>query len=491
MTVAVVGAGITGLTAAYLLRKQGIPVTVFEAGASEGGLAGTFRIGPFGFDFGPHELCTDNPALEALLQEICEDDLLRVEKRTAQHFNGSYVRYPFEIVDVVRSISPLLSLRALAEVAAARVRNAFAPPKDSSFHDWTCARFGRTMYRIYFGPYTEKVWGVDPSLLDPRTASQRITVDSVWDLLKKTLRYQVLRADDFANPHSEFRRQFYYVRNGIGALQGHLRQKLEAAGCRFEFGKKLARVRCAGERAVQLGFADGTRRGGFDYVLSTIPLPILVRLALGEARARPVLQRNELPFRGMSFVFLALNKPKLHDFHWIYYPDRAIPFQRLTEFSHFGAGMEPPGKTGVTIEVSCTPGDATWNLSDQATVQRCVDSLVELGHLRPDEVLEARVVRVTHAYPLQISGFLEKSQALLDSIAHVRNLVSIGRQGLFRYCNMNECMEMALEVAPRMIAGHRGIRYTREGTWKGVGVTDRHASKEGVQELVRSWREVG
>jgi protoporphyrinogen oxidase len=197
------------------------------------------------------------------------------------------------------------------------------------------------------------------------------------------------------------------------------------------------------------------------------------------------LAENHLPFRGMSFVFLALNKAKLHDYHWIYYPDEEIPFQRLTEFSHFGAGMEPPGKTGVTLEVSCTPGDAVWSLSDRDTAQLCIDGLVRLGHLRPEEVIEARVVRVTHAYPLQVRGFLEKSQALLDSIGQVRNLVSIGRQGLFRYCNMNECMEMALDVVPKMIEGNRDIRYTRDGTWQGVGVTDRYAAPQPVPAPVR------
>jgi hypothetical protein len=71
-------------------------------------------------------------------------------------------------------------------------------------------------------------------------------------------------------------------------------------------------------------------------------------------------------------------------------------------------------------------------------------------------------------------GFMEKTDRLLAALAELTNLVTIGRQGLFRYCNMNECIEMAIDVVPELIAGKASIRYTREGTWLGVGVTDRY-----------------
>jgi protoporphyrinogen oxidase len=370
-------------------------------------------------------------------------------------------------------VNPLLTTRAIFEVAWARIRNAVKPPKDDSFEAWTSSRFGKTLYDLYFGPYTQKVWGMDPGLLDPRTASQRITVDSVWDLIKKTLSYQFLGAEDFKRTHSEFRRQFFYVRRGVGTLQSHLRAKIEELGGRFQFGKALAGCTFDGDRIASLEFTDGTSAGGFSHVISTIPLPLLVEMVLG-ARAQKVLEQNLLPFRSMAFVFVRVAKPRVSDYHWIYYPDLDIPFQRLTEFVHFDADMSPPGTTGLTLEVSCSPGDGIWEQSDQEIAGSCITRLEELGLLKQSDVLGADVVRTRHAYPLQVMSFLEKATALLDSISHVTNIVSIGRQGLFRYCNMNECMEMAIEVVPRLLAGESSIRYTRNGTWLGVGLTDRY-----------------
>jgi protoporphyrinogen oxidase len=473
LKVAIVGAGVTGLTTAYLLRRRGVETTVFEAAGHEGGLAGSFRRDGFSFDFGPHELCTDNPELVALVREVCGEDLVEVQKRIAHHFLGRYVKYPFEVVDVLRNIGVGLGARAIAEVAWCRLRNAIRAPIDDSFESWTDARFGRTLYGLYFGPYTRKVWGLDPTLLDPRTASQRITIDSVWDLVRKTLAYRWLGAEDFKHAHSELHRRFFYLRHGVGTLQERLRRRAEEKGVDFRFGVPLAGLERDGARVSALRFATGEVARGYDYVVSTIPLSQLVSLAL-PARAESLLAESALPFRAMAFVFLRLDRPKLLDYHWVYYSDPAIPFQRMTEFTHFGAEMAPAGRTGVALEISCTPGDATWQSADAEIADRAISGLERLGLLRRAELLGYDVVRQRHAYPIQVQGFIERAQRLLSALAEVENLVTIGRQGLFRYCNMNECMEMAIDVVPELLSGKASIRYTKEGSWLGVGLTDRY-----------------
>jgi protoporphyrinogen oxidase len=485
LRVAVVGAGVTGLATAFLLRRQGAQVTVFEASAQEGGLAGSFRRDGFAFDFGPHELCTANPELIDLVRETCGDDLIEVEKRIAHHFLGRYVRYPFEVVDVLRNIGPALGARAVAEVSWCRAKNLLRRPADDSFESWTAARFGSTLYGLYFGPYTKKVWGIDPSRLDPRTASQRVTIDSVWDLVRKTFAYHLLGAEDFKHAHSELHRRFFYLRRGVGTLQSHLRRRAEELGVEFRFGRSLSGIERDGNRVSALRFTDGSEARDFDYVVSTIPLSQLVRLALPE-RAESLLRDNTLPFRGMAFVFLRVNRPKVLDYHWVYYSGSAVPFQRMTEFGHFGAEMSPPGTTGLALEVSCVPGDGTWEASDAEIAERCVQGLVTLGLLERADLAGYDVVRQRFAYPVQVRGFIEKAQNLLTAVSEVENLVTIGRQGLFRYCNMNECLEMAFDVVPELMARKTSIRYTKEGSWLGVGLTDRYVERAAPAPALRS-----
>lgn len=474
MTVAILGAGITGLAFGYLLAKRGVPVRIFDAADSEGGLAASHHSHGFWFDFGPHEFVTDNPELFTFLRDVCGEDLMTVVKRTSQHFRGRFIPYPFGVIDIVRNVSPLVTLRAGVDVAWNRLCNMVRKPKDDSFAAWTTARFGKTLYDIYFGPYTQKVWGVEPTQLDPRTASDRITVDSVWDLFKKMLRYRWLGADDFKKTHSEFRKDFYYTRYGAGTLQRHLRRHIEAMGGVLEFGKLVTGLtRSAGGEVSEVQFADGSRFSGFSTVVSTIALPTLTKLVLG-ARADALLAANHLPFRGMAFVFVRVDKAQASGYHWIYFPDDKVPFQRSTEFGMFGADMAPPGKTGLTLEVAMSPDEAVWQRSDAQIAEDCLASAIALGWFTREQILGYEVVRARHAYPVQIKHYKERAQALLQALAEAPNLISVGRQGLFRYCNQNECVEMALEVVPRILAGERGIRYTKEGSWLGVGVTDRY-----------------
>ena len=69
-------------------------------------------------------------------------------------------------VDVFTSINPLLGAYCVLDFALARIRHRLLGEKEiDTFESWVVSRFGRTLYNIYFGPYTRKLWGRDPSQL--------------------------------------------------------------------------------------------------------------------------------------------------------------------------------------------------------------------------------------------------------------------------------------------------------------------------------------
>ena len=471
MRVAIIGAGVTGLTLARLLLRGGADVTLYEASKDVGGLGGSYRRDGFTFDFGPHEFCTQNPVLLELMRDVCGDDLLQIDKHTAQYFRGKFLHFPFELGDVLRNVGPRFVFRAMFDVTLSKLAHTLRPPTDDSFETWTRARFGRTLYEDYFGPYTKKVWGITPNALDPVTASDRITVDSIWHLARRTLAFRLFGKEDREHRHSELRKSFLYTRGGIGTLQRHLLSDVIDLGGHVEHEKRLVKLDTQANRVEALRFEDGTEAGGFDSVASTIPLPKLVHAALGQ-RAAELLDRCAIPFRGMAFQFLRLAKPKLLDYHWSYFADADIPFQRITEFTHFDTEMVRPGQTGLAVEVSCQPGDRVWSSQDDELIRNTMEVLERLGLAVESELIGADVVRVPFAYPIQIRGFRERADALVESLSGLSNLVTLGRQGLFRYCNMDECMEMAIDVAPRMLAAEPFVRCEAPTTWVGVGITD-------------------
>jgi len=213
--IAIIGGGITGLTCAYRLARDGHEVTVYERNAETGGLASSFENNDFVFDYGPHEFCTDNPELVEVLQELLGEDLLVRHKNAAQYFQNAFIDYPLAPHGIVRPLPTMLVARIAREVIWLRLKSTVYTFSDHSFEHWVANRFGETLYRTYFGPYTRKVWGIDPDKLDPSTASSRISFNSIFDYLLKSLSYYLFGKNDFSSIHSPLKDTFYYTRGGI------------------------------------------------------------------------------------------------------------------------------------------------------------------------------------------------------------------------------------------------------------------------------------
>ena len=68
-SVAIIGAGITGLTAAFYLKRAGVPVTVFEAGERAGGVIQSLRKDGFLAEFGPNTILETSPKIAQLIRD--------------------------------------------------------------------------------------------------------------------------------------------------------------------------------------------------------------------------------------------------------------------------------------------------------------------------------------------------------------------------------------------------------------------------------------
>ena len=101
--IVVLGAGITGLTAAYELSRV-FPgrVVLLENQAVVGGLAATSTAGQFTFDVGSHRL-HDNyyPAVDRLIRDLCGADLLRRDRKGLIFMNDQPIRYPPTAFDIL------------------------------------------------------------------------------------------------------------------------------------------------------------------------------------------------------------------------------------------------------------------------------------------------------------------------------------------------------------------------------------------------------
>jgi protoporphyrinogen/coproporphyrinogen III oxidase len=112
--VAIIGAGITGLSAAFALKRKGIPVTVYEAGARAGGVIQTVRREGFLAESGPNTLLETAPEISQLIGDL---NLESRRQYTSSDAEARYVvrgRRPVAMPSSPLGIfaSPLLSVKA-------------------------------------------------------------------------------------------------------------------------------------------------------------------------------------------------------------------------------------------------------------------------------------------------------------------------------------------------------------------------------------------
>ncbi len=480
----VLGGGICGLAAGLTLAERGQQVTVLEAQDFLGGLAATLRgeTGA-GFDFGPHAYHARNQRVLDLFKEIAHDGFPARAKNVRIKFRGKYYKYPLEALDIARSMSPFLAARALLDYSLEAMRRKIRPRTLVSAEDWVVQAMGRTLYGLFFGPYTTKVWGIPPSRLAASFAQHRIPHISLAKVIVSSLRKGRAKIAGSEHRYAPLVIELYYPPRGAGLISDRMAERIRRADPRNQTrtstlvtrletdGDRVTAVWCrpvpSTRRDGQLAqLASGTEAAGNPYagvatpeerivcdsVVNTIPLPALIGLLGDAAPAEAGAAAGALRFRAITIVGLRVKRPRALPAQSIYFTNKT--FNRLSETRNYG-GSEicADDETVLLCDITCDVGDAIWNASADELGRRCAKELAEEGFLRESELAEAVVLRSTFGYPVYMVGYERAIDTLMRELGRFDNLVTGGRQGLYKYVDMDIASEMGISMAEHLLSG--------------------------------------
>jgi protoporphyrinogen oxidase len=460
-SVVVLGGGISGLACALELQRRGLSVTILEAGPHTGGLARTIDHDGYRFDLGGHRFHSNNPDVVRWIRELLPHDLLTVQRQSRIRINGHFVDYPLQLGSALGAFAPLQSLRMAASYAAARATGPFRP--DVTFQDWIVKRFGHSLFEAFFRPYTEKVWGMPCHSISADWASQRIGLPSLTQALRQALIPAHKRSATSVS-------QFLYPRRGFGMIQEALCAEIRGSRGQIITNAKPVSVR-GGANEVEVGFTiDGrNERIGASWLISTVPPAALLGLMIDDDDARWLSANWPLRYRDLICLFLEIDRPRVSNDHWTYFPAHSLMFGRTHEPKNWSAEMVPhDDRTSLVVEVFATRGDSIWQMEDDAIAARAVRELEQIDFLPRASVRSHRVVRLSNVYPVYGVGYettIERFRGIVSKHPRVR---LAGRTGLFRYMNsdgvIENAMETAASIAPDVGTAIRPLDL-QEGRW--------------------------
>ena len=435
MKAVVLGGGIAGLTAGIRLAESGATTTIVEAGSQPGGLASGFRSDGYTFDLFSHRLWTRDPEVLQLASRWTGDGLISRSKISRILLDDRFYNYPVDLRDLVSAQSGGMALRALIGYIAARLKT---PPRDGDFRSYLISRFGEPLFDVFFGPYTEKLYGLHTSEISMDLALGAIPKAGIFRQLVYRMTGKVDRWDEF-----------HYPQGGFMQLPEGMARAFAEVGGKLLLGHRVTSVRRRGERivAVEAGGESGPVHLEADVVVSSVPLTALLTALDASPPAEVGAAAGKLRTRAMVVVYLGINRSQLSEDHWIYVPDPRMLFNRLSETTNYSDKMAPPGRTGVCAEIACDRGDAIWSMSDASLVSRAGQDLVRTGLLdSADEVEATWVKRFGSAYPVYGVDYKQHLGTVLDHLDAIPNLSVCGRQGSFWYGSTAQGIRQALDV---------------------------------------------
>lgn len=458
--VVVIGAGPAGLTAAYLLAKENVQVTVLEADPQYvGGIAKTVTYKGYCFDIGGHRFFSKSDEVEALWSEILPHDMLVRPRSSRILYQQKFFSYPLKAFEALQKLGLAESALCVLSYLKARLMPIRHP---RSFSDWVTNHFGKRLFDTFFKTYTEKVWGMRCEDISADWAAQRIKGLSLYSAIINTLLPSKWLARDKKHTIKTLIENFRYPRKGPGMLWEACASKTKLMGGKVQLGAEVYRCEYfAADKKWEVMYHDQAGESHTLYathVISSAPLREMVLNCLRPFVSPPSLNAaNELHYRDFLIVVLILKDRHQFSDNWIYIHDKNVDVARIQNFKSWSPEMVPDqSMCCYGMEYFCFKGDKLWGATDEALIAKATNEIISVGLAQRADIVDGYVVRQSKAYPVYDQHYQSNVDVIYKELEQkFPSLYLVGRNGMHKYNNQDHAMMTAMLTVKNILAEKR------------------------------------
>lgn len=463
----VVGAGPTGLSAAYHLGEDSI---LIEQNNRVGGWCRSIEEKGFTFDYAGHIMFSNDPYVHQLYQMLLGDNVHWQDREAWIYSKNVYTRYPFQgalyglppnvikecIVGAIESrfgsVKPPKAnganghanghangkangksicapgdvkdccadgiLEASAPLAEPQgAQTAQAAPKN--FEEFIYKVWGAGIAKHFAIPYNRKLWAVPLTEMETSWLGGRVPLPDLEEMIEGAL-------SPVPKPMGPNARFGYPLRGGFQKLMDGWMPHLKSD---VRLNSRVVKV-SPSKHTVTL--SDGTELR-YGHLISTMPLPVLIRQIGDEAPAEIRNAAGNLRHVSVRCVHLGIGRENLTEKHWIYYPEDTV-FHRIFVQGNASPHCNAPGGFGLTCEITYSEHKPLPCEGDDL-IRRCIEDCHKVGIFKPeDPVWAATQCDMPYAYVVYDHGRSAAVARIREWLAE-RDIILSGRYSEWEYYN--------------------------------------------------------
>lgn len=405
--IAIIGAGVSGLTVARELRQRYV-VKVFEREDRPGGLIRCKNVeGSLFHICGGHVFNSKRQDVLDWFWGIFDKDkeFIKNDRNSVVCMpNGSMIPYPIE--NHIYLLDKNIQMQIIDDLLA--ISKCATDIKDvDNFESFLRRRFGDTLYQIYFRPYNEKIWRKKLSEIPLSWLDGKLPMPTVEEMIYSNINH----VEEKQFVHSTF----YYEKQGGSQ---YIANKL-AEGTDIVFHANIGRIEKKDNKWI-------VNNEVFDKVVFCGNVKELPYMIQGIDISKFSIQIDALESHGTTSVFCEIDK---NEYSWIYQPSDQHESHRIICTGNFSHTNNAKGKMTATIE-----------FTDSISKESILDNLTHIS-LHP-KYLDHHYSKYT--YPIQSGNTRHLIRDLKKELAS-HSFYLTGRFAEWEYYNMDAAIGAALD----------------------------------------------
>lgn len=415
----ILGAGISGLGAAYSLRQKGETPLVLEKDETYGGLCGCFTIDGFTFDRFVHLSFAKDERVLNIFNTSAKRIITHIPN-PYNIYNRKWIKHPAQ-----NNLYPLS-----AEEKSLIIKDFLSRPnnvetdKIDNYEQWLRIQFGNYFAEHFPMKYTKKYWMCEAKDLETRWVGQRIYQPSIEEVIKGSQTADTpvtYYAKEMRYPASGGYRQFF---------------SLLAEGTDIRYGKEVTNI----DTTLKTVTTSDNTTYHFTRLISTLPLNLYPSLMPGMPEDIKTAARMLKATSGYH-VSIALKTRDIPPYLWWYIYDEDILAARVYSPSLKSPNNAPEGCSSLQMEVYCAENAFT----EQELKERTIGKLIEMGIIKKEDILFTHIGFEAYAnviFDKNIYVCREKVRKYLIS----QGIEPIGRFGEWGYLWSDQSLLSGLNV---------------------------------------------